>query len=153
MKMSRVRVLAALVAWLVIATVGAQAQEAGPAQACKQFWVAVHNKEYVTAWNLLSEQSKAGIVSEVATAAKATEMEVRDLFDKHDPTIMNSFWDAFRDKAHTELYSAASYAADPPQGDQCLVKATVESTGKIVALKMTREGSAWHFGLLETFKQ
>lgn len=152
MKLSRLRVFAALAAWLVIASVGAQAQEHGPAQACKRFWVAVHNKQYVNAWNLLSEQSKAGIVSEVATAAKASELEVRDLFDKHDPTVMNSFWDAFRQNAHTDLYSTATYVADPPQGNQCLVKATVESTGKVVPLKMTREGGVWHFGLMETFK-
>ena len=152
MTLSRVRVVALLAAILLLGAVSAQAADEGPAQACRRFWVAVHGKDYVTAWNLLSEKSKAGIVSEVAASAKASEVEVRDLFDKHNPEVMNGFWDAFRENAHTELYSAARYEAQAVEGNGCVVTATVESTGKTVSLKMTREGGNWHFGLLETFK-
>jgi hypothetical protein len=67
-----------------------------PAGAVSGFVDAVMNKDYGTAWDLLSQPSKDYLIKAVADQSHLDPSDVASLFNATDPSVVRGFWTSFR---------------------------------------------------------
>ncbi|HEY9842622.1 MAG TPA: C1 family peptidase [Candidatus Obscuribacterales bacterium] len=119
----------------------------GPAEAARDFFQAMYEEEYPTAWALLTEASKQGISQLVAQEAGMSVSQIRKMFDSNDDTIMEEFWPNMRDSMNIDNWVSQRYVVQTKQGNQASVQA--QPIG--VKMMMKLEGGHWKLGYVESF--
>jgi hypothetical protein len=144
------RSLALLTAIWFIASTSALAQTApdmADAATIAHQWVqAVADRDYSTAWALLSARSQRQIVSTIADSEKLDPSDVRARFDRADQTVVAGFWTSFRTASSVSSLATVSATVVSSDGDTALV----QFNGYPRRWKCYREAGGWRVGLVET---
>ena len=115
------------------------------------FFVNVASKNYAPAWVAFTKKSQQGIIQSISTDEKMKPADVEKLFKKNAQSVQDGFWDHFRTSSNASVFSGvAMAAATPPAGADGAVNITM-SNGKLILIRMYKEGGKWKIGWIETF--
>jgi hypothetical protein len=121
-----------------------------PSGAVSAFVVAVMNKDYKTAWDLLSRRSKDYIIKAVADQSRLEPSEVASLFNTTDPSVVGGFWTSFRNSfAPTGSQLANGHFAHDVSNDG--TTAVVQFDQIPGNWTCVRENGLWHVAYIESF--
>lgn len=118
-----------------------------PAQAAFNFFKAMYDEDYATAWRLLSNQSKQVIVQALSEETELSSAEVMQMFNQQDELLLEHFWPTMRESMEIESWVSQSYSVQKVQGSQAQVM--VSPVGQTLLMKL--EGGHWKLGYAESF--
>ncbi len=121
-----------------------------------EFFENVKNRNFLGAWNILTEKSKKTIVSEVCKEIRKRDRNfscklVEEDFRKGGD-LFRIYWDTYRKSLGNidELISQLKIEKVKIKGKKAEIK-TVNSRGNEVKFKIFKEDDTWKFGFVETF--
>lgn len=119
-----------------------------PARAVQGFFAAVAEADYATAWGLLTEHSRDGLVARVAKDSGKPAEEVAELFQRDDPWVRRAFWDTFRVSSKADRVCRSRFTTAQVLGGQARVEA-VDAERRTSTFLAYRTAEGWRFGLIE----
>jgi hypothetical protein len=123
---------------------------ASPSGAVSVFVISVMNKDYKTAWDLLSQGSKDFIIKAVADQSHLDQSEVTSLFNTTDPSVVRGFWTSFRNSfAPTGTQLANGHFAHEISNDG--TTAVVQFDQLPGRWTCVQENGRWHVAYIESF--
>lgn len=118
-----------------------------PDQVPLAFFRALQNKDYVPAWQSLSQRSQDYIVRLLASSWKEHSVEeLTEMFEKGQ-SVAKTYWEQFSKSVELSTWLEQSYRQLGVSGNEVIVKAAPSG----VNLMVYRENNAWKFGYIETF--
>lgn len=118
-----------------------------PAQAPLDFFRALHSRNYVQAWESLSERSQMGIVKLLANSWKAnTADELTEMFAQ-GRSVAKTYWEHFITTLDLPTWLEQHYKPLGITGQEVIVKTSPAG----VNMMAYQQGGQWKFGYLETF--
>lgn len=122
----------------------------------EKFFLALKDKKFNAAWNLLSKKSQVTIINDVykeshKIGARTTKEEIRQDFN-NSGIIFQNYWNAFLDTFDPGMILENSqWEISFIKEDKAEIIITYKKSVEPARLKIFREDNAWKIGLVETF--
>lgn len=122
----------------------------------EKFFLALKDRKFNSAWNLLSEKSQETIINDVYKAsqkigARTTKENIRQDFG-NTGIICQNYWNAFLDTFDPGIVLENSrWEIAFIKGDKAEIIITHKKSAEPARLKIFREDNIWKTGLVETF--
>ena len=122
----------------------------------EKFFLALKDKKFNAAWNLLSKKSQGTIISDIYKAshkigARTTKEDIRQDFN-NSGIIFQNYWNAFLDTFDPGMILENSrWEIAFIKEDKAEIIITHKKSAEPARLKIFREDNTWKIGLVETF--